>query len=193
MLNDKLLKINTSKRDDTYADNYSYPYEPCGYDVLERIISNNLIKENDIVVDCGCGLGRACFVFSYYYKCKCIGIELINKFYIQANNNLLSYPYPNQITFINSDILCYPIKDETCFFFFNPFSHLILVKLLNNILASYEKNPRDIKLIFYYPSKEYIDVLNAFNEFILIETIKCNDLYNNFDNREEILFFLLKK
>lgn len=192
-MNDKLLRINTNKRDDTYADNYNYPYEAVGYDVLKRIIDANWVDKDDILVDCGCGLGRVCFVFSYYYKCKCIGIELIKKFYQEACNNLKQYPYQNDISFVNSDILCYELKDETCFFFFNPFSHIILVQFLNKIITSYEENPRDIKLIFYYPSNDYLNVLNYFTEFKLIEKINCSDLYNILDKREEILLFLLKK
>ena len=43
---DKLLKIRTSGRDDTNANQYNYPYEPTPYAVLERLANSGLISKN---------------------------------------------------------------------------------------------------------------------------------------------------
>lgn len=56
---DKLLQIKTVGRDDTNADEYRYPYEPTPYSVLERLASTGLIGKGDVVLDYGCGKGRA--------------------------------------------------------------------------------------------------------------------------------------
>lgn len=40
---DKLLKIRTTGRDDSKADQYRYPYEPTPYSVLERLANSGLI------------------------------------------------------------------------------------------------------------------------------------------------------
>ncbi|MFQ9151333.1 MAG: hypothetical protein ACLR6B_07085 [Blautia sp.] len=40
---DKLLKIKTTGRDDSHADQYRYPYEPTPYSVLERLANSGLI------------------------------------------------------------------------------------------------------------------------------------------------------
>ena len=41
---DKLLKIKTTGRDDSRADQYRYPYEPTPYMVLERLANSGLIR-----------------------------------------------------------------------------------------------------------------------------------------------------
>ena len=46
---------------------------------------------------------------------------------------------PQKIKLINSDALKYKINDENVFFFFNPFSNIILDKVLKNILNSTQK------------------------------------------------------
>lgn len=42
---DKLLKIRTTGRDDSKADQYRYPYEPTPYSVLERLANSGLIRK----------------------------------------------------------------------------------------------------------------------------------------------------
>ena len=37
---DELLRIQTSGRDDTKADEYHHPYEPTPYSVLERLAAS---------------------------------------------------------------------------------------------------------------------------------------------------------
>ena len=58
---DKLLKIKTTGRDASNSDQYSYPYEPTPYRVLERLANSGLISKKDVVLDYGCGKGRVDF------------------------------------------------------------------------------------------------------------------------------------
>ena len=44
---DRFLKIRTSGRDDSHADQYRYPYEPTAYVVLERLAKSGLIRKNN--------------------------------------------------------------------------------------------------------------------------------------------------
>ena len=60
---DKLLKIKTSGRDDTKADQYCYPYEPTPYCVLERLANSGYIKKNNCVI-----AERAGLIFSYLIR-----------------------------------------------------------------------------------------------------------------------------
>ena len=48
---DKLLKIKTTGRDDSRADQYRYPYEPTPYMVLERLANSGLIRKNNTLID----------------------------------------------------------------------------------------------------------------------------------------------
>jgi hypothetical protein len=72
----------------------------------------------------------------------------------------------------------YEIKSlENKFYFFNPFSITIFRKIVNNILDSYDKSPRIIDLILYYPSEDYIYFLENSTGFILYEEVRLHGLY----------------
>ena len=55
---DKLLKIKTTGRDDSRADQYCYPYEPTPYGVLERLAYCGYLGKKNHLIDYGCGKGR---------------------------------------------------------------------------------------------------------------------------------------
>ena len=74
-------------------------------------------------------------------------------------------------------------------YFFNPFSLEILQKVIHRILESYYENPREIKLLFYYPSDEYISYLMTVDEFMFEDEIDCRDLFPGNDTRERIVIF----
>ena len=74
-------------------------------------------------------------------------------------------------------------------YFFNPFSLEILQKVIHRILESYYEKPREIKLLFYYPSDEYISYLMTVDEFLFEDEIDCRDLFPGNDMRERIVIF----
>ena len=74
-------------------------------------------------------------------------------------------------------------------YFFNPFSLEILQKVIHRILESYYEKPREIKLLFYYPSDEYISYLMTVDEFMFEDEIDCRELFPGNDKRERIVIF----
>ena len=84
---DKLLQIKTTGRDETNADQYHHPYEPTPYCVLERLADSGLIREEDVVLDYGCGKGRVGFFLSHRTMAKSIGIEYDERIYRAALEN----------------------------------------------------------------------------------------------------------
>lgn len=49
--------------------------------------------------------------------------------------------------------------------------------MIHRILESYYEKPREIKLLFYYPSDEYISYLMTVDEFMFEDEIDCRDLF----------------
>ena len=72
---DRLLRIRTTGRDDSHADQYRYPYEPTPYSVLERLAQSGRIRKKQVLLDYGCGKGRVDFFLAYQAGCRSIGIE----------------------------------------------------------------------------------------------------------------------
>ena len=187
---DKLLKIKTSGRDDTKADQYCYPYEPTPYCVLERLANSGYIKKNNCVIDYGCGKGRVDFFLSYQTRCKSVGIEYDERIFKAAEVNVEHTVSGKRTSFELVSAEEYPVPTEVdrCYFF-NPFSVEILRKVLARIYESYYENQREILLFFYYPSEEYVSCLMTEEQLMFYDEISTEDLFEGKNAREKILIF----
>ena len=189
---DKLLKIRTTGRDDSRADQHCYPYEPTPYSVLERLAGSGLITKKNVLVDYGCGKGRVDFYLAWQAGCRCIGVEYDERIWKAALDNRNLAVSGSKTTFMNLRAEVCPVPDEADrFYFFNPFSAEILQRVLGRITDSWYEHPRRILLFFYYPSDEYISYLMSADQVLFVDEIDCRDLYAGKDSRERILIFAL--
>ena len=187
---DKLLKIRTTGRDDSKADQYRYPYEPTPYSVLERLANSGLIRKNNTLLDYGCGKGRVDYFMAYQTKCKSIGIEYDERIYEKAITNKETAVSSNKVIIELANAEKFEVPESVDkIYFFNPFSVEILQKVIAQILDSYYENIRTIQLFFYYPSDEYISYLMTVDELMYYDEIDCRDLFDGNDNRERIMIF----
>ena len=189
---DKLLQIKTTGRDDLNSDQYRYPYEPTPYCVLERLADSELIGQDDVVLDYGCGKGRVDFFLSYRTKAKTIGIEYDERIYASALENQKSAVTKAGAEFVLTNAETYEVPNcvNRCYFF-NPFSVEILHKVMARIIESYYEEPREMFLFFYYPSDEYIAYLMSVDELDFYDEIECEDLFEGNEIRERIMIFTL--
>lgn len=187
---DKLLRIKTTGRDDSMADQYRYPYEPTPYAVLERLAGSGYISKRNVLLDYGCGKGRVDFYLSYQTRCRTMGIEYDPRMYERALSNQQTAVSGRRASFVLVNAEQYPVPAEVdrCYFF-NPFSVEILQKVMARILDSYYENPRNIQLYFYYPSDEYVAYLMTQELLMFVDEIDCGDLFEGKDPREKILIF----
>ena len=58
---DRLLRIRTTGRDDSHADQYRYPYEPTPYSVLERLAQSGRIRKKQVLGYSDLGIYRLLF------------------------------------------------------------------------------------------------------------------------------------
>ncbi len=188
---DDLLQIKTSGRDDRNSDEYRYPYEPTPYCVLERLAGCGLIRQEDTVLDYGCGKGRVGFFLAQRTRAKVIGIEYDVRIYLDALKNQQSAASEVKPDFELTNAEEYEVPPEVsrCYFF-NPFSAEILHTVLARIIESWYENPREVFLFFYYPSDEYVSHLMTVEELEFYDEIECDDLFEG-DARERILIFQL--
>ena len=187
---DKLLRIKTTGRDDSMADQFRYPYEPTPYSVLERLAGSGYISKRNVLLDYGCGKGRVDFYLSYQTRCRTMGIEYDPRMYERALSNQQTAVSGRRASFVLANAEQYPVPAEVdrCYFF-NPFSVEILQKVMARILDSYYENPRNIQLYFYYPSDEYVAYLMTQELLMFVDEIDCGDLFEGKDPREKILIF----
>ena len=191
---DKLLQIKTTGRDDSNSDQYHYPYEPTPYSVLERLANSGLIRKKDVVLDYGCGKGRVDFFLSYQTKAKTIGIEYDERIYQTAMDNHKTAVSRTKSEFVLARAEEYEVPtDVNRCYFFNPFSVELLRKVIARIMESYYENPREMFLLFYYPSEEYISYLMTVDGLEFYDEISCDDLFEGCNERERIMIFTLQE
>lgn len=189
---DKLLKVKTTGRDDSNADQYCYPYEPTPYTVLERLANSGIIGKRNTVLDYGCGKGRVEFFLSYQVRCNCIGVEYDQRICASAMENQRTAVSSGKVRFDMENAENYKISENVDrIYFFNPFSLEILRKVIARVRESYFMNPREILLLFYYPSDEYISYLMTVKELTFWDEIDCMDLFEGNNKRERIVIFEL--
>jgi SAM-dependent methyltransferase len=172
---DKLLNVKTTGEQKGFLTSLHYHrYEPTPYSALELFFKEYKLNRYDHVVDFGCGKGRLNFYLNYHFNANVIGIEMNETFYLEALENKQSYlkTFRNRGDRINFYCVLaeeYEIApNENKFYFFNPFTVQILMSVVKNIMISFEKHQREIDLILYYPSEDYIFYLENQTPFELV-------------------------
>ncbi|MFZ7943395.1 MULTISPECIES: methyltransferase [Bacillaceae] len=198
---DKLLNIKTKGDHHGGASQnkslHYHPYEPTPYSALEELFRHYEVKSSDRVVDYGCGKGRLNFYLHYFFHVSVVGIEMNELLYQAAVENLGSYARktkkgPEQIQFHCCLAEEYEINPrDNRFYFFNPFSIQVFRKIVNHILLSVENVEREIELVLYYPSEDYIYFLENQTLFVLKGEVILPDLYEH-DPNERFLIYRLE-
>lgn len=192
---DKLLNIHTRGKQAAgifSEELYYYPYEPTPYHALEVFAKHYEVKKNDQFVDFGCGKGRFSFFLNHTFDVSSVGIEMDQLLCEAAFENRERY-YTKHSD--NRDVYfyrCYAEEYEihpldNRFYFFNPFSVQIFKKVVQNIISSLEKSNRELELILYYASEEYVSFLKK-TPFVWKDEIRVPFLYH-LDSSERFLIY----
>ncbi|WP_456272268.1 SAM-dependent methyltransferase [Bacillus sp. AK031] len=193
-MNDKLLNIKTGTiQKGSYGSQHYNRYEPTPYSVLERLFEIVEFESTDRVVDFGCGTGRLNFCIHHRFQSTVLGVEMNEFYYQEAIENRKNYlnkfsGSSSAIKFENCLAEEYVIDPgDNVFYFFNPFSVRIFIKVINNILQSLEEKNREIQLILYYAPEDYVFCLEDQTAFLLErEIILPGNVY------EKILIYTLR-
>lgn len=188
---DQLLNTKTVGNQKGFHKSLHYHrYEPTPYQALEQLFQMYELKSGDRVVDFGCGKGRLNFYLYHHFHVNVVGIEMDETFYQEALENRQNYlkKYKNgsrKIHFQRCMAQEYEIHpSDNRFYFFNPFSLQVFIQVVNRILISVEEMEREVDLILYYPSDEYIYFLDTQTAFEMIQEVQLKGKYEqNSDER----------
>ncbi|MED4223998.1 class I SAM-dependent methyltransferase [Neobacillus cucumis] len=190
---DKLLNIKT--RGDQQGFNKSlhyHRYEPTPYSGLEELFRYYDINRDDHIVDFGSGKGRLNFFLHYFYDVTVVGVEMNEELYQEALLNQKRYVKKNgrdKIRFVCCLAEEYEITSlDNRFYFFNPFSIQVFRKVVNNILRSLEDSPREVELVLYYPSEDYIYFLEQDTAFERKMEVTLPYVYENNPNERFLIY-----
>ncbi|MDI9484309.1 MAG: class I SAM-dependent methyltransferase [Bacillota bacterium] len=191
---DRELGIRTTGLREWTNQSHYNRYEATPYQALETLFQSYTLKRHQRVVDFGCGRGRVTFYIHRRFKLPVVGIEAHDKTYEEALANKARYRV--KARHITSPIVLkyglaedYKVKPEdTCFYFFNPFSDQVFKKVMANIVSSVERKPRTVDVILYYPLPEFKKVVRKY-PFRKINKIRVPGAQ---DAREKFIIYRLE-
>lgn len=169
-------------------------YEATPYQALDELFQQYSFDKTDVVIDFGCGKGRLPFYIHHHFGNEVAGVEVSEALYADALQNLVHYSRKktqskNTIRFECLLAEKYIVqKKDTVFYFFNPFSSVIFMQVLHNIIASYEEHQRQIDIILFYPTEDYLYFLENATPFYLLQEIPLAQLHKKNANERFVIF-----
>jgi predicted RNA methylase len=150
-----------SRADLGYEGEERRRYRPAGITSLRRILRRNEVGPDDVFIDFGSGMGRVVLQAALMYPFqRVIGVELAVQLHEIAEVNIernRDHLVARDIVLVNADVLDYEIPDDvTVAFFNNPFVGYIFQVVIDRLLASVDRNPRSLRIIYGNPVEESV-------------------------------------
>jgi SAM-dependent methyltransferase len=131
-------------------------YVPTAWHVLPRALRRVGANEQDTFIDFGCGKGRVVHQAAKHPFRRVIGVEIspaladIARATVDAGHKQHRCP---DVEIVACDATSFDIPDDlTIAFLFDPFRGEILDAVLRNIVASIDRRPRMVRMIYVHPS-----------------------------------------
>jgi len=146
-------------------------YQPSRWSALRALLPKSNVGPEDVFVDFGSGMGRVVQAAANYPFGRVIGVEISEQLHEIAVRNFDRNRHRlacQDVEFINSDAVSFAVPDDMTYaYFFNPFTGETFRKVLDNIIASLDRNPRRLVLIYHMP--EMRQVVDDSGRFRLLE------------------------
>jgi len=131
-------------------------YVPSPWDILRRILSADEVTPEDVFIDIGCGMGPVLVEAAAHYSFRrVIGIDLVPEFTEVARATIASGRQRFrclEIEVVTGDIIEYEMSDDvTVVFMFDPVRASLFDAIVAKLIASVDRNPRRLRLIYYCP------------------------------------------
>jgi SAM-dependent methyltransferase len=155
-------------------------YEPTSPRVFRQIMrSVGCLTAPYVFYDMGCGKGRVLLMASQYSFKRIVGVEFCHELAGVAEDNVRRLQAgganPTQVQVVCSDAAAYRFSDENAvIFFFNPFTEVIMSKVLENIRLS-ARNTKDRYIVYNNPVLE--NLLSNPEHFSLIVKKRKYSIY----------------
>jgi SAM-dependent methyltransferase len=149
-------------------------YEPSAWGFARRALRRLDITEDDVFLDLGSGKGRVVWQAAQRPFARVIGVELsrelnaVARQNIEKNGDRLAC---REVQLVTADASAYEIPDDvTVIYMFAPFSGKTFRAVTANIIASLDRTPRPLRLIYANPAMD--EHLQATGRFELVEVLK---------------------
>jgi SAM-dependent methyltransferase len=153
---DRALRVETAGRVNLDDLGLAHP-ERVGYEAgnwldLPRALRGSEITREDVFLDLGCGKGRALLMASLYPFRRVTGVELSAELAAAAVRNLKSFrprTRCRRVEVVVADASNYRVADDVSVaYLYNPFRDETFDRAIANLIASIDRNPRRVRLIY---------------------------------------------
>jgi SAM-dependent methyltransferase len=152
-------KIHPAAMHDIESENWIYSpiYEPTRVELFEQMIDASDIEPHRFsFIDYGSGKGRVLLLAARFPFRRVVGVEFSPKLHRIAERNLRSIRFADRrcgpVESICMDAVHFRIPEESVvLYFFNPFERTIMSSVRDNVVRSYEGNPKSIVIIYLEP------------------------------------------
>ena len=156
---------------DQLAEGYNR-YEPSQWTFLPRALRGERVGPHDVFVDVGCGRGRVVLQAARRPFGRVIGIEISPEKIATARHNVAratSRRKCRDIELVAIDALEYELPpDATHIYLYNPCSGDAFRRLLANIVASHDRRPRQLRVLYANPVEE--EIVERSDRFVRVRT-----------------------
>jgi SAM-dependent methyltransferase len=132
-------------------------YEASRYSYLPRALRGDAIGPDDVFIDLGCGMGRIVLQAARRPFRRIVGVEISSGLIATARDNLQLERDDlacRDIELLTMDALDYEIPlDATYIYMFNTVVGEPFRRLLGNIVASYDRRPRRMRMLYANPTQ----------------------------------------
>ena len=131
-------------------------YEPTRARPFTRLLEALQLPRHGGFVDFGCGKGRVLVMAADYGFERLVGVDFAAALCREARHNLERRARRKNrrldVEIVHGDAVDLAIDPrDVVFYFFNPFDDVVLRRVLDNILRSYDDVPRGMHIIYHNP------------------------------------------
>lgn len=133
---------------------YGNKYQGCDPAVFSEVLENLAIQYQDFTfVDLGSGKGRALLLASRFPFRQIIGVEFSEELCQIAQQNVFCFPKSEMqckgIATICDDAARYKLPEGSLvIFLYNPFGKQVMERVVQNVMTSYQQDPRRILVVY---------------------------------------------
>jgi SAM-dependent methyltransferase len=125
-------------------------YSNSGGPRLESIVKTLGISRADCVIDVGCGKGGAMITLARYFS-RVDGLELSERLIPIARQNLRQAAASNTQVFHGDAAEFTDFDQYSHIYLSNPFPGTVMRRVLEHVLESLERRPRELTIIYWIP------------------------------------------
>lgn len=143
-------------------------YQPTQARALSKVLEGIDLPREGMFLDLGCGKGRTMILMAEFGYRRIVGVEFAELLCEVARRNLAGYKrrFSSSAEFevVHADAAEYPIPDDVrAIYLCNPFDHVVMAKVVQNIEASLRRRPRQLHIIYGHPlQRQLIEATGLF-------------------------------